>query len=70
MQEQGTIGLVFLVNEMGNVSECVVDLSSGYPRLDAAVCAMVVGRWKYRPARLDGKATITIHAANVVYMLR
>ena len=70
MYEQGTIGLVFLVNETGNVSECVVDLSSGYPRLDAAACAMVVGRWKYKPAILDGKTTTTLHTANVVYLLR
>ena len=70
MQEQGTIRLVFLINEAGNVPECIVDMSSGYPRLDAAACAMVVRRWKYKPATLDGRATAIIATANVVYQLR
>ena len=69
-QEQGTIGLAFIVSETGDVSECAVVLSSGYPRLDAAARAMVVNRWKYKPARLDGKTTATLQTANVVYQLR
>ena len=70
MQEQGTIRLAFMVSETGDVSECAVEASSGYPRLDAAACAMVVGRWKYKPATLDGKTTSTLNTANVVYLLR
>ena len=61
MQEQGAIGLMFIVDETGDVSECAVTSSSGYPRLDAAARAMVVNRWKYKPAILDGKATAIIH---------
>jgi TonB family protein len=70
MQEQGAIRLAFMIGERGDVSECAVEASSGYPRLDAAACAMVIGRWKYKPATLDGKTTSTINTANVVYLLR
>jgi TonB family protein len=70
MQEQGTIGLVLIVNETGDVSECVVWSSSGFPRLDAAARAMVVNRWKYKPAILDGKPTAILRNIDVVYQLR
>ena len=70
MQEQGMIGLVVIVNETGDVSECAVVSSSGYPRLDAAARAMVVNRWKYKPAILDGNPIAILHNVNVVYRLR
>ena len=69
MQEQGRIGLVFIVNEAGDVSECAVVSSSGYPRLDAAARAMVINRWKYKPAVLDGRPTAILVTANVVYQI-
>jgi TonB family protein len=70
MQEQGVVRLAFMVSETGDVSECAIEASSGFPRLDAAACAMVIGRWKYKPATLDGKTTSTLNVANVVFLLR
>jgi protein TonB len=69
MFEQGMIGLQYLVTATGDVSECRVISSSGYPRLDAAACVLA-RRWKFKPAVLDGEATSTFVNANVVFQLR
>jgi periplasmic protein TonB len=67
-QEQGQIALQFFVTETGDVSECRIRSSSGYPRLDDAACALV-GRWKYKPAMVNGNVTSTFMTANVVFHL-
>ena len=67
-QEQGAVGLRFLISETGDVTECSVVTRSGYPRLDEAAC-VVVHRWKYKPATLDGKATAQTATANVTFQL-
>jgi TonB family protein len=69
MFEQGMIALRYLVTATGDVSECRVGSSSGYPRLDAAACALA-RRWKFKPATLDGEAIPTFVNANVVFQLR
>ena len=52
--EQGLVGVQYVVDEKGNVAKCVVDASSGHARLDQAACA-VVNRWKFKPATREGK---------------
>ncbi|HEX5281807.1 MAG TPA: energy transducer TonB [Micropepsaceae bacterium] len=49
LQEQGTVRVRYLVLINGSVGECQVEISSGYPGLDAAACA-VVKRWQFKPA--------------------
>ena len=52
--EQGLVGVQYVVDENGNVSQCIVDVSSGHARLDQAACT-VVKRWKFKPATRGGK---------------
>jgi periplasmic protein TonB len=66
--EQGQIAVQFLVTETGDVSECRIRSSSGYPRLDDAACA-VVGRWQYKPAMVNGNITSMFMNANIVFQL-
>jgi TonB family protein len=66
--EQGVVSLRFLVTETGNVSECNVESSSGYPKLDDAGCA-VAGRWKYEPATRGGSPTSSFETADLVFRI-
>jgi TonB family protein len=70
MQEQGETSVRFVIGETGDVTECIIETSSGYPRLDVAACAMIGGRWKYKPATLGGRAVSQNAKANVVFQLR
>jgi TonB family protein len=67
--EQGAVQVRYVVSETGDVTECNVTHSSGYPRLDAAACTMIRDRWKYRPATEGGKAITQINTANIVFQL-
>lgn len=69
LQEQGSIPVLYRIADMGDVSECAVLSSSGFPRLDEAACA-VVGRWKFKPATQDGKAMSSFVRANVIFQFR
>jgi len=70
LQEQGTVGVAFTVNTDGTVTECSVAISSGKPRLDEAACAMVIRRWRYKPATVDGMPVEQLTTANIVFQLR
>jgi protein TonB len=49
----GTVHLRFVVAPSGRVSECAVTRSSGSAALDSTTCRLILGRFRYRPAR-DG----------------
>ena len=67
--EQGTVAVQYVIGETGDVADCSVTRSSGFPRLDAAACTMIRDRWKYRPATEGGKAIPQITTANIVFQL-
>ncbi len=54
MEEEGTVGLRFLVGADGKVIESEVEKSSGYKRLDEAARAGL-SKCQFRPAMVDGK---------------
>lgn len=54
MEEEGTVGLRFLVGVDGKVIQSEVEKSSGYKRLDEAARAGL-SKCQFRPAMLDGK---------------
>ncbi len=54
MEEEGTVGLRFLVGADGKVIESEVEKSSGYKRLDEAARAGL-SKCQVRPAMVDGK---------------
>jgi TonB family protein len=70
LNEQGTVGVAFTINTVGTVTECSVTISSGMPRLDEAACAMVIQRWRYKPATENGMPTLQYTTANIVFQLR
>ena len=70
LQEQGTVGVAFTVNTDGTVTECSVATSSGKPRLDEAACAMVIRRWRYKPATDNGMPVEQDTTANIIFQLR
>ena len=51
--EEGSVGVRYVVSAMGDVSECDVEGSSGYERLDDAACAFV-RRGRSSPRRSAG----------------
>lgn len=52
----GTVELMTLIDEAGNVASCMVIGTSGYASLDAQSCAIVRNRAKFHPAiGKDGK---------------
>jgi protein TonB len=69
LQEQGTIPIKYLVKEDGSVGDCTVTTSSGKPLLDAAACAIVKRRWKFKPGMQDGKPIAEFLTAEVVFKL-
>jgi TonB family protein len=70
LDEQGTVGVAFTINTDGAVTECSVAHSSGLPRLDEAACALVIRRWRYRPATENGMPVTQNTTANIVFQLR
>lgn len=48
--EQGTVAFRLDIDAEGKASNCVVVLSSGYPRLDKATCDVMIRRARFTPA--------------------
>jgi uncharacterized protein len=69
LQEQGTVGIAYTVNDDGTVSGCIVTRPSFKPRLDEAACK-VTSRWRYDPATLNGIPVSASASANVYFELR
>ena len=54
--QSGTAGIVMLVDEKGQLADCMLDETSGVPTLDAMTCIIIKQRVKFRPAvGSDGK---------------
>ena len=70
LQDQGRVLVKYLVKEDGSVGDCTVTASSGKPLLDHAACAMVMQRWKFKPATQDGKPIAEFLTAEVVFKLK
>ena len=70
LQEQGSVEVSYLVAVDGNVTDCKVTMSSGFPRLDDAACR-IVARWRFIPATvLDNTPVSMWMKSNVVFQLR
>ena len=67
--EAGAVLLKFLVDDKGNVTESVVERSSGYQRLDEAARA-ALRMCKFKPATLDGNPTIAWAPIEYVWTLK
>ncbi|WP_277970266.1 energy transducer TonB, partial [Sphingomonas echinoides] len=47
----GIVGMAFDVSAKGRVTACRITRSSRNPRLDAATCALIIEKLRYRPTR-------------------
>jgi TonB family protein len=66
--EQGVVAVQYVVDDKGDVVECMIETSSGYARLDAAACP-IVRRWKFKPATRNGMPTSILMADSVPFIL-
>ena len=69
LRQQGKVDIEYTIDTNGDVSDCVVTISSHIPRLDDAACTIVEDRWKFRPAIRDGKPVKTSVPAEVEFVL-
>jgi len=67
---QGTVLLRLVINPQGVVADATVVRSSGFPILDEAARAWVVGRWRYQPAIRGGVAVPATTTVGVEFNLR
>jgi TonB family protein len=68
--EQGTVEFAVDLDSDGGLESCVVTASSGYPRLDAATCDLLVKHANFPPAKTeDGKLVKTTRNGKVVWRL-
>lgn len=64
----GALMLVWLIDTDGRVKNCSVVTPSGEPSADAAACAAITQRGRYRPARdKDGKPIATHSGRRIVW---
>ena|SRR6185295_13102843 len=53
-QEQGTVGLRFLVLEDGSIGDVQVISPTKFPRLNNAALVYARNKWRFKPAMKDG----------------
>ena len=68
-EEQGNVGLAFLIGADGKVVDSRIDKSSGFPLLDAAA-QTGIGKCTFKPASVDGKAVEKWVTMQYVWSLR
>ena len=70
LQEQGAVKLQYFIETDGNVADCRLIESSGFPRLDDAACVLV-RKWQFKPATvLDGRAVAIWMPVTIVFALK
>jgi TonB family protein len=67
--EQGVVGFKVELDKEANVESCVVNKSSGYPRLDIATCDLLVRHASFAPAVAGGQQIATIRTGEVKWRL-
>ena len=68
--EQGTVHFAVDLDEDARIESCVVTRSSGYARLDAATCDLIVLHASFAPAATeDGKRVATTRTGRIAWNL-
>ena len=67
--EQGTAEWTVDLDANARIESCVVTRSSGYPRLDAASCGLIVEHARFAPAKADGKLVATRRSGRIAWRL-
>lgn len=70
-REEGRTAVVMMVDEKGAVQDCMVEVTSGIPTLDAQTCWILKERAKFTPAKgSDGKPIQSVVSQAVSWKLR
>jgi len=57
--EEGTVGFIVKINELGRVADCLVEYSSGSSSLDVQTCRLMWLRARFVPARNQAGKPVT-----------
>lgn len=69
-REEGTVGFRLLISPTGRVGRCDVTQSSNSADLDAATCAMIVGRSRFKPAKDEtGQPSYNLYSGHLSWIL-
>lgn len=69
-EEQGVVRVSYVVDTEGKVSSCNVTQSSGFARLDDATCKIIMRRFRFNPATVDGQPVQETKTQPVRWQLR
>ena len=67
--EQGIASFAVELDSDANIDTCVITKSSGFPRLDAATCDLIVVHAQFAPAESNGKRVATVRQGQIVWKL-
>ena len=69
-EEQGVTRVSYVIDQKGQVSNCSVTQSSGFPRLDDATCKIIIRRFRFNPATRDGQPVTETKTQPVRWQLK
>jgi protein TonB len=68
--QQGYVVVRFTITARGRAADCVVTRSSGFRRLDAVPCRLILARARFHPARdANGQARATIATTSMQFWM-
>ncbi len=67
--EQGAVEWAVDLDPQARIESCVVTRSSGYSRLDAATCDLIVEHAHFAPAKAEGQLVATTRIGKIVWRL-
>lgn len=69
--QSGTVDVVLLFDERGQVADCTTIRTSGVPVLDAQTCAVIKQRVRFKPAvGIDGKPARDMYMQRITWRIR
>ena len=68
-EEQGVTRVSYVIAASGQVSDCQVTKSSGFPRLDEATCRIILRRFRFSPATREGQPIAETRPQSVKWQL-
>ena len=70
-ENQGTVAVSLLIDEVGKVADCSVDTSGGAASLDAMSCYVIQKRAEFKPAiGQDGKPVRSVHLQRIAWRIK
>lgn len=69
-EEEGNVIAKYFITPDGRATQCSVEQSSGFPRLDQKTCELIERRFRFEPATEDGKPVGVWKTQNVRWQIR